>query len=48
LFGHVKGAFTGASGLKKGKFELAGQGTIFLDEVEDIPFQLQPKLGNYL
>jgi two-component system, NtrC family, response regulator AtoC len=48
LFGHERGAFTGAAGLKKGKFELAGQGTIFLDEVEDIPFQLQPKLLRFL
>jgi len=48
LFGHEKGAFTGAAGLKKGKFELAGQGTIFLDEVEDIPFELQSKLLRFL
>jgi len=48
LFGHEKGAFTGASGLKKGKFELAGQGTIFLDEVEEIPFELQSKLLRFL
>jgi two-component system response regulator AtoC len=48
LFGHERGAFTGASGLKKGKFELAGQGTIFLDEVEDIPFELQSKLLRFL
>jgi two-component system response regulator AtoC len=48
LFGHERGAFTGASGLKKGKFELAGQGTIFLDEVEDIPFELQAKLLRFL
>ncbi len=48
LFGHEKGAFTGASGLKRGKFELAGEGTIFLDEVEDIPFELQSKLLRFL
>ncbi len=48
LFGHEKGAFTGASGLKRGKFELAGQGTIFLDEVEDIPLELQSKLLRFL
>lgn len=48
LFGHEKGAFTGASSLKKGKFELAGQGTIFLDEVEEIPFELQSKLLRFL
>jgi two-component system, NtrC family, response regulator AtoC len=48
LFGHERGAFTGASCLKKGKFELAGQGTIFLDEVEDIPFELQSKLLRFL
>ena len=34
--------------MKKGKFELAGQGTIFLDEVEEFPFQLQPKLLRFL
>lgn len=48
LFGHEKGAFTGASGLKRGKFELAGEGTIFLDEVEEIPFELQSKLLRFL
>ncbi len=48
LFGHEKGAFTGAFGLKRGKFELAGEGTIFLDEVEDIPFELQSKLLRFL
>jgi two-component system response regulator AtoC len=44
LFGHEKGAFTGAIAQAKGKFELAGQGTIFLDEIGDMPLQLQTKL----
>jgi formate hydrogenlyase transcriptional activator len=44
LFGHEKGAFTGAIALKTGRFELAHQGTLFLDEVGDIPAELQPKL----
>jgi formate hydrogenlyase transcriptional activator len=44
LFGHEKGAFTGAVGQKVGRFELAHQGTLFLDEVGDIPPELQPKL----
>jgi formate hydrogenlyase transcriptional activator len=44
LFGHEKGAFTGAIGQKIGRFELAHQGTLFLDEVGDIPPELQPKL----
>ncbi len=44
LFGHEKGAFTGAAYLKKGRFELANQGTIFLDEVGDIPLAVQTKL----
>jgi DNA-binding NtrC family response regulator len=44
LFGHEKGAFTGAIGQRIGRFELANRGTIFLDEVGDIPIQLQPKL----
>jgi DNA-binding NtrC family response regulator len=44
LFGHVRGAFTGASREKKGRFELAHSGTLFLDEVADLPFSLQPKL----
>ena len=44
LFGHEKGAFTGAVRLKKGKFELAGGGTIFLDEIGDIPLDMQVKL----
>jgi formate hydrogenlyase transcriptional activator len=44
LFGHEKGAFTGASAQKVGRFELAHQGTLFLDEVGEIPLELQPKL----
>ena len=44
LFGHEKGAFTGAIAQKIGRFELANQGTLFLDEVGDIPPELQPKL----
>lgn len=44
LFGHEKGAFTGAICQKIGRFELAHQGTLFLDEVGDIPLELQPKL----
>ena len=44
LFGHEKGAFTGAVSQKVGRFELAHQGTLFLDEVGDIPLELQPKL----
>jgi len=44
LFGHEKGAFTGAVALKKGKFELASGGTIMLDEIGDMPLFLQPKL----
>jgi formate hydrogenlyase transcriptional activator len=44
LFGHEKGAFTGAIAQKIGRFELAHQGTLFLDEVGDIPWELQPKL----
>jgi formate hydrogenlyase transcriptional activator len=44
LFGHEKGAFTGAIAQKIGRFELADQGTLFLDEVGDIPLELQPKL----
>jgi formate hydrogenlyase transcriptional activator len=44
MFGHERGAFTGAIERRIGRFELAHQGTIFLDEVEDIPLELQPKL----
>jgi formate hydrogenlyase transcriptional activator len=44
LFGHEKGAFTGAIAQRIGRFELAHRGTLFLDEVGDIPFDLQPKL----
>jgi len=44
LFGHEKGAFTGAIAQKIGRFELADKGTLFLDEVGDIPPPLQPKL----
>jgi formate hydrogenlyase transcriptional activator len=44
LFGHERGAFTGAISQKIGRLELAHQGTLFLDEVGDIPFELQPKL----
>jgi len=44
MFGHEKGAFTGAVEQRKGRFELANHGTIFLDEVEKIPLELQPKL----
>src|SRR6266436_6374936 len=44
LFGHERGAFTGAISQKVGRLELANQGTLFLDEVGDIPIEIQPKL----
>jgi DNA-binding NtrC family response regulator len=44
LFGHEKGAFTGATAQRKGAFELANSGTIFLDEIGELPIALQPKL----
>ena len=44
LFGHEKGAFTGATGMKRGKIELASGGTLFLDEIGDLDLELQAKL----
>jgi two-component system nitrogen regulation response regulator GlnG len=44
LFGHAKGAFTGASGSRAGYFEEAGEGTLLLDEIGELPLELQPKL----
>ncbi|MCK5162885.1 MAG: sigma-54-dependent Fis family transcriptional regulator [Desulfobacula sp.] len=44
LFGHEKGAFTGASTMKKGRFELSDKGTLFLDEIGELPISLQVKL----
>lgn len=44
LFGHVKGAFTGATNARMGRFEQADQGTLFLDEIADLPLELQAKL----
>ena len=44
LFGHERGAFTGATSMRKGRFELADTGTLFLDEIGDIPLSLQAKL----
>jgi formate hydrogenlyase transcriptional activator len=48
LFGHEQGAFTGAVAQKIGRFEMAGTGTIFLDEIGDLPLALQPKLSRVL
>ena len=48
LFGHEKGAFTGAAGRKIGKFEQANQGTIFLDEIGELPLLLQVKILRFL
>ncbi len=48
LFGHEKGAFTGASQLNKGKIESAGRGTLFLDEVGELPLNLQKKFLGFL
>lgn len=48
LFGHERGAFTGAISTKKGKFELASNGTILLDEIGEIPMELQTKLLRFL
>jgi formate hydrogenlyase transcriptional activator len=44
LFGHERGAFTGATNQRVGRFELADKGTLFLDEIGDMPLELQPKL----
>ncbi len=44
LFGHERGAFTGATGLRKGRFEVADGGTLFLDEIGELPIELQAKL----
>ncbi|MDP3037136.1 MAG: sigma 54-interacting transcriptional regulator, partial [Rhodocyclaceae bacterium] len=44
LFGHAKGAFTGATGMRTGYFEEAGAGTLLLDEIGELPLELQPKL----
>lgn len=44
LFGHEKGAFTGADKIRKGRFEMANQGTLYLDDIDDVPLDLQVKL----
>ncbi len=48
LFGHVKGAFSGAVKERKGRFELANKGTLFLDEIAELPLQIQVKLLRFL
>ncbi len=48
LFGHVKGAFTGASNTRDGRFVQANEGTLFLDEIGELPLDLQPKLLRFL